>query len=281
MYNLVRFLIRYHLLLLFILLESISFYLIGQNSRFHRAAYLNTANAINGGIFKVYSDATGYLFLGRVNDSLAQENAQLRAMLLDSKYNIRIDTVTATDTLAAQYIQRFTYIPAKVIRNSVDNANNVIYINRGSSQGISNQMGVINMNGIVGQVIDVTDNYAAVMSLLNKDFKVSAKLKKNNYFGNLRWNGSNATDASMDEIPKHVPVKIGDTIVTSGFSTLYPEGVMVGTVADVKVEPDKTFMKVGIKLATNFRNLDYVYVVNNIHRKEILQLDTTVKKDTK
>lgn len=281
MYNIIRFIIRYHLLLLFIILESVSFYLIGQNSRFHRAAYLNTANAINGNVFKVYNDATGYLFLGQVNDSLANENAKLRAMLMQSKFDGRLDTLVDTDTLGGKLMQRFTYIPSKVIRNSIDNANNIIYINRGSKQGISNQMGVINMNGIVGQVVDVTENYAAVMSVLNKDFKVSAKLKKNNYFGNLRWDGNNASNATMDEMPKHVPVKVGDTLVTSGFSTLFPEGIIVGFVKDVKSEVDKPFLVVRIKLSTNFRNLNYVYVVNNLQRKEILTLDSTSTKAIK
>jgi rod shape-determining protein MreC len=281
MYNIVRFLIRYHLFLLFIFLEGISIYLVSQNSRFHKAAYLNTANAINGSVFKIYNDATGYLFLGKVNDSLANENARLRAMLMQSKLDGQVDTLIDTDTLNEKLMQRFTYIPAKVIRNSIDNANNVIYINRGSNQGISNQMGVINMNGIVGQVIDVTENYAAVMSVLNKDFKVSAKLKKNNYFGNLRWNGNNASDATIDEMPKHVPVQVGDTLVTSGFSTLFPEGIVVGYVSKVKSEVDKPFLVVSVKLSTNFRNLNYVYVVNDLQRKEILKLDTTSTKPTK
>ncbi len=281
MYNLIRFLIRYHLFLLFITLESLSFYLIGANNNYQRASYLNTANALNGRVFKAYSDVTGYLFLGRVNDSVAADNARLRAMMLTAKLDTSSLVERQLDTVENKLVQRFTYIPATVIRNSVNSANNIIYINKGALQGVDNQMGVINMNGIVGQVIDVTDNYAAVMSVLHKEFKVSAKLKKNNYFGNLKWKGNSTMDAVMDEIPKHVPVQVGDTIITSGFSTLFPEGVLVGSVTNVKSEPDKPFLKIDIQLSANFRNLDYVYVVNNIHRKEIMTLDSISKQNTK
>jgi len=139
-------------------------------------------------------------------------------------------------------------------------------------------MGVINGNGIVGQVISVTDNYSAVMSVLSKDFKVSAKFKKNEFFGNIHWNGINSNTASMEDIPKHVPVKVGDTVVTSGFSQLFPRNVMVGTVSRVTMEPDKNFLDITLNLSTNFNSLNYVYVVNNMRKEEIQVLDTLLPK---
>lgn len=278
MYNLVRFLIRYHLLLLFLALEAFSFYLIFKKSKFHSATFLNTANAVNGSIFKAYSNVSDYLYLKKANDSLVAENAALRAMLIQSKYNGSVDTFVKTDSISKKMMQRFVYFPAKVIRNSIDNANNIIYLDKGSLQGVNNQMGVINKNGVVGQVVDVTDNYCAVMSLLNKDFKVSAKIKKNNYFGNLRWSGTDVSAAKMDEIPKHVPVQKGDTVVTSGYSSLYPENIMIGIVENVKAEVDKPFMHVDVRLSTNFRNLDFVYLIKDLQRKEILKLDSTTIK---
>src|SRR5205807_2071209 len=114
--------------------------------------------------------------------------------------------------------------------NSVNDAANLIYLDRGRLQGVEKQMGVINANGIVGQVVSVTDNYSVVMSVLHKDFKVSVKFKKNEFFGNMHWDGINSTTASLEDIPKHVPVKIGDTLVTSGFSQLFPRNIMAGTV---------------------------------------------------
>lgn len=278
MYNLVRFLIRYHLLLLFLTLEAFSFYLIFKTSKFHSASFLNTSNAINGSIFKAYSNVAEYLYLKKSNDSLVAENAELRAMLMQSKYNNSLDTFVQIDSISKKMIQRFVYFPAKVIRNSIDNANNIIYLDKGSLQGVNNQMGVINKNGVVGQVVDVSDNYCAVMSLLNKNFKVSAKIKKNHYFGNLRWSGTDVQLAKMDEIPKHVPVQKGDTIVTSGYSSLYPENIMIGIVENVKAEADKPFLQVDVRLSTNFRNLDFVYVIKDLHRQEILKLDSTTIK---
>ena len=140
-------------------------------------------------------------------------------------------------------------------------------------------MGVINANGIVGQVINVTDNYAAVMSVLSKDFKISAKLKKSEFFGNVHWDGVNSTSATLKDIPKHVPVAIGDTIVTSGFSELFPRNLMIGTVKKVKTEADKNFLEITVDLSTNFGNLSYVYVVNNMKRDELQSLDSLTKKN--
>jgi rod shape-determining protein MreC len=269
------------LLLLFLLLELFCFYLIGNNNQYHRAAYLNTANAVNGSLFETYNRTTGYLTLGRVNDSLVQENAELRAMLKQSQYENLFQLKTATDTIDNATIQHYTYIPARVVRNTVDKANNIIYINRGSVHGITNQMGVISMNGIVGQVVNVTPHYSAIMSVLHKDFKVTARLKKNNYYGNLRWSGLSSTSARIDEIPKHVSVKVGDTVNTNGYSSIFPENIMIGFVKSVHAEPDKPFVEIDVKLSTNFNNLSYVYVVKNLQRNEILKLDSAAAAQNK
>jgi rod shape-determining protein MreC len=206
------------------------------------------------------------------------ENASLRAKLIDSKFDNHVDSATMADT-SGRYTQHFTYITARVIRNSVNQASNLIYLDKGRLHGINKQMGVFNSNGIVGQVINVTDNYAAVMSVLSKDFKVSAKLKKNEYFGNMHWDGINSTTATMEEIPKHVPVKVGDTVVTSGFSELFPRNIMIGTVRKVKAQPDKNFLDISVDLSTDFGNLSYVYVVKNLKRSELQSLDSLVNKN--
>lgn len=214
-----------------------------------------------------------------MNDSLVSENAALRAHLLESKYDNRVDSSRVVDSIG-KYILQYSYLAARVIRNSVNQSSNLIYLDKGSRHGIARQMGVINANGIVGQVINVTDNYAVAMSVLSKDFKVSAKFKKNDFFGNLHWTGIQSNVAVLEEIPKHVPVVVGDTIVTSGFSELFPRNVMIGTVRKVKMEADKNFLDITINLSTNFGNLSYVYVVNNMKRSEIVKLDSTsIKND--
>lgn len=277
MYNLFQFFLRYHLLLFFLLLEAFCFYLIYHNKHYNEVVYLNVANNTSGKIYATYRNVNDYLYLNRYNDSLVKENAELRAKLAESKYDTRVDTGRISDTVSKS-VQHYSYIAASVIQNTVNRPANIIYLNRGKLQGVEKQMGVINANGIVGQVISVTDNYCAAMSVLSKDFMVSAKFKKNDYFGNIHWDGINSTSATMEDIPKHVPVKVGDTVVTSGFSQLFPRNVMVGTVSKVKMNPDKNFLNITLKLSTNFGSLSYVYIVNNLRKQEIIELDTLAKK---
>ncbi len=275
MYNLLRFLLRYHLFILFVSLEIFCFYLIFRNNKYNEAAYVNVANGISGTVYASYKGGVDYFYLKRYSDSLVQENAYLRQQLLESKFDNQVNSGTVSDS-AKRFVQSYTYLTARVIRNSVNRSTNLIYLDKGKLHGVGKQMGVIAPNGIVGQVVSVTDNYAAVMSVLSKDFKVSAKFKKNEYFGNLHWDGLNSTTAVLEEIPKHVPVKEGDTVLTSGYSQLFPRNVMIGTVKKVKSYPDKTFLDVTVKLSTDFGNLSYVYVTKDLRKQEIVLLDSLV-----
>jgi rod shape-determining protein MreC len=273
MYNLLRFLLRYHLFILFVSLEAFCFYLVYRNNKYNEVAYVNVANSISGKVYASYKGGIDYFYLKRYSDSLVQENASLRQQLLESKFDNRVDSGTVSDS-AKRFVQNYTYLTARVIRNSVNRSTNLIYLDKGKLHGVDKQMGVIAPNGIVGQVISVTDNYAAVMSVLSKGFKVSAKFKKNEYFGNLHWDGISSTTAVLEEIPKHVPVKEGDTVLTSGYSQLFPRNVMIGTVKKVKSYPDKTFLDVTVKLSTDFGNLSYVYVTKDLRKQEIVLLDS-------
>lgn len=278
MYNLLRFLVRYYLFFFFLILEGFCFYLIYQNNKYNQAAFVNMANGANGKVYQTISAGTDYLYLRRMSDSLVMENAMLRARLKESVNDRSVSIQKQTDTIGNKLEQVYTYIPAKVIHNSVNLSANYIFINRGKNQGITPQMGVISPGGVVGQVVTVTDDYAAVMSLLNKNFKVSAKLRNSNYFGTLSWEGKNTTLAKLREIPKHVKINIGDTIVTSGYSELFPENVIVGRVKHFNAEPEENFLDIDVTLSTNMNNISYVYVVNNLKRKEFLALDSVVKK---
>lgn len=277
MYNLFRFLVRYHLFILFLLAEILCIYLIYQNNRYNRVVYWNAASEGAAKVYSVYKGVTDYFYLRQYSDSLVMENARLRAMLLESKYDQRIDSGYVSDS-SKRYVQNYTYLTARVIRNTVNQPVNYVYIDKGSAQGIQKQMGVISPSGIVGQVVGVTEHYAAVMSVLSKDFRVSVKFKKNEYFGNIHWTGNSTTTAVLEEIPKHVPVKVGDTLVTSGYSQLFPRNVMVGTVKTVKAEPEKNFQDITVNLSTGFGNLGYVYVVSSMSKKEIQQLDSITTK---
>ncbi|MBK8659557.1 MAG: rod shape-determining protein MreC [Bacteroidetes bacterium] len=276
MYNLFRFIVRYYLLLLFLLLEFFCFYLIYRNSRFHQAAYSNTGNALSGRVYSTSQNVASYFYLRSISDSLVKENASLRARLQESLYDTRVDTGSVSDSSARRYVQSYSYIAAKVIRNSIVEPTNILYLDKGSAQGITKQMGVISPTGIVGQVVNVTEHYSAVMSVLSKDFKVSARFKKNDYFGYLRWDGIFPDEAILEDVPKHAPVKVGDTVVTSGYSQLFPRNVMIGVVKKVHAEPEKGFLDVSVRLTSDFGNLNYVYVVNNIRKEEMQQLDSVI-----
>jgi rod shape-determining protein MreC len=239
---------------------------------------LHVANNMTGKFYQTYTDTREYLNLKRINDSLATENAGLRAQLYESKYDNKVDSATITDSISKRFVQHYSYITARVIRNSVNEASNLIYLNRGKLQGVQRQMGVIGPNGVVGQVVSATNNYSAVMSMLHKDFKVSAKFKKNEFFGNMHWDGMNSRTAILEDIPKHVAVKEGDTLVTSGFSKLFPRNIMLGTVKSVKMEPDKNFLEIKVRISTEFNNLSYVYVVNNTQKEELQLLDSLTAK---
>lgn len=275
MYNLIRFILHYWLFIFFLLLEGLCFYLIYQNSRFHQALVFNKANEINGAVYNFYSNSVEYLNLGRINDSLAVENAELRAKTAESFNILPLENIAVIDS-SAHLLQVFTYIPAKVVKNSVNQAANYLYLNRGSRMGITPQMGVITSNGIVGQVVSVTENYSAVMSVLNKNFRISAKLKKSNFFGQLSWPGTNIRVVHLSEIPKHVQVQIGDTVQTSGYSVLFPENIMIGRVKRVISAPEDNFQGIDVELSADMNNLDHVYVVKHLQRQEIQQLDSFI-----
>lgn len=276
MYNLVQFLLRYRMLFLFLLLEVFCFYLIFQNSHFHRAIFINKANNINGRFYTAYADITGYLTLGKINDSLVVENAKLKNQIANTGYALKPDSLVSDTLDNAVTLYRYKY--AKVVKNSINQTSNFLFLDKGKLDSVQSQMGVISANGIVGQVISTTDHYAVVMSILNKGFRTSAKLKNTNYFGQLSWDGLNYRKMKLEEIPKHVLVKKGDTIVTSGFSSLFPEGVFVGTANLVKAEADQNFQEIEVLLGVDMAKLKYVYLIDHLYKNEFHQLDTFSKK---
>lgn len=278
MNNLLRFITRYGLFFVFLILQGICFYFIYQRSVYHQTFFNGLGNEVAMHGYNSYANVEHYFYLQRENDSLVVENSQLRKNLAESQYNPSFFHVSAIDTTTKEKVLRFTYIPAKIIRNSIDKSANYIYIDKGYNQGIKKQMGVITPNGIVGQVVDVTPNFAAVMSVLNKNFKAGAKLKNANYFGTIHWDGINPAVVRFDEIPKHVKVNKGDTVVSSGYSDLFPENIMIGRVQSINAAPEKNFLEIQVKLHADLQKLSYVYVVDNLMRNEIVKLDSSIVK---
>ena len=221
MRNLIFFIYKYHVFFIFFLLEIVAFVILYRFNNYQKASFLNYTTGVASNFYTGVSNTQEYFNLRRVNDSLQLENARLRSQQITSYYNNNISTNSINDTV---YKQQYQYISAQVVNNSVTKRNNYITLNRGKNHGIEREMGVISESGIVGIVMNVSDNYCTVLSLLNSNCKISAKIKKTGAFGSLVWDGGNPRYAKLLDVNKHVPVRFNDLVITSNFSTIFPEG---------------------------------------------------------
>jgi rod shape-determining protein MreC len=256
---------RNNFTLLFVIFQSFCIFLLVQNNKFQHASVLN---ATNDGVAKVMegvSYVTDYIHLRDNNLILANENANLRNALKQSQFLNDSSVVSVRDTINKQL---YNYTTAKVVNNSVSMRNNYLTLNKGSLDGIKPLQGVITASGVIGTVQQVSDHYCTVMSLLHTKSKLSAKLKKSNFFGSLVWDGENPREVLLKEIDKTVPVQKGDTVVTTGFSKRFPENVMIGVVSEAQLNPGSNFHSIKVRLSTRFDNLSYVYIVQNLMRNE-------------
>ena len=265
MRNLIQFFVRYHYQFIFILLEVFCFFLIFKNNSYQNATFLNSTNQVSANLYQASSNVKEYLLLRDENLSLAVENSILRGKLKSAFETINNSEYKINDTL---YKQKYTYKLAKVVNSSTNRRNNYITLNLGSTNGIRRDMAVINSLGIVGLVKDVSENYASCLSILHKDVRVNCKLKKDGSYGPLSWEGNDPDFAMLTDIPLHARIKKGDTVVTSPLSSIFPEGVMVGIVDRFERKQNESLYTVSIKLSTNFRKLNYVYVVTNHYKSE-------------
>jgi len=264
MRNFVLFLIRYHFALLFVALEFVSLMLIVQFNKHPGAAFFSYSTAVSGRAANAWSAVATYFDLTEVNRHLADQNA--RYLIKEHFSQLRRDTVTITktDTLLKQ---RYTYLPAHVISNSVNRRNNFLMIDKGSRDGIKTDMGVIGPDGVVGIVVSVSPHFSSIMSVLHEASLISAKHQKTNQLGSVVWEGFNYRYASMLNLPVHVPLKVGDSLITSGFSIIFPEGIPIGRIKEFK--PDQgDYYSVKLELFTDFNALGWVYVVKNLFREE-------------
>lgn len=270
MRSLFRFLLRNYFLMMFLALEAISFVLIVSFNNYQRVTFFNSSSNFAGAVYEKFSSFNDYFSLSRTNARLAADNASLRKQLqlrmsLQEQYPVnRPDTVDAP---------AYIFSAAKVISNSVNKQLNYITLNKGSRHGIKPDMGIIDASGIVGVITDVSPNYSTGLSLLNRRLSVPAKITKNNYFGSLVWDGEHYNTADLREIPFHIIVNVGDTVVTSGYSNVFPEGIMIGTIKKYDVESGTNFYNIKVELSTNFKTLKYVEVVQNTKQTELKNLE--------
>ncbi|MGB3587803.1 MAG: rod shape-determining protein MreC [Tunicatimonas sp.] len=290
MYNLLSFVLKYRTTLLFVVLEGLSGFFIVNNNAYHQAVVVNSSNKMVASAMDFSNTASEYLNLQEANNQLAQENAQLRAVLSGQSSESLQDIFSPIleDSLALQALsqdslfilpnprsrtdslrfQQYAFIPSKVVDNTVKNFKNHVTINKGRADGIEPNMGVISPNGVVGKVKDVSEHYALITSILHTNMNVSALVKRSNTLGSIEWDGTDPTQASLRYIPIHINIITGDTVVTSGYSGIYPPEVLIGTVREVRPEEDAAFYSIDVDLSNDFYQLSYVYVVKNKLKQE-------------
>lgn len=243
---------------------------------------MNIANEVTGKVYQQYNNVEYYFQLKRTNDSLVKANARLYNKLKqdfempDTVKKIALDTIKV-DTV--ERYRKYLYLEAKVIGNSVSLPNNYIQLHRGSLQGLKKDLGVIDVNNaVVGTVIDVSDNYAVVMSLLHRQSSISAKLKKTGETGIIIWDGKDPQTVILKDIVKNAKVNKGDSVITSGFSEKFPYGLLIGTISEVVNDKSSNTYSIKVRTAANFYNVQFVYVINNLQKDEPQELLKRVKK---
>lgn len=271
MRSLFRYLLKNYGFFLFILLEVISLIFVFNYNRYQKAKYLSSSNRLAASVYNSYSKSINYFRLTGINRELAEENAKLKALLQTVHGpGIVLDSVLS-ETKEVGSVYR--YISARVINNSVNKPFNYITLNKGRKHGIKPDQGIISSDGVVGVITDVSESYSVGLSVLNQRWSVSARLKDSGFFGSLMWDGNDYRFASLTEIPFHVPLTPGDTVVTSGFSTIFPEGVMIGTIHSFEQPEGDNYYKIRVELSSNFKTLSFVEVIENVKKTEIEQLE--------
>lgn len=269
MRNLLAFIIRFRFFFIFLLLEVVAFTMIINHTFYQRYVLLSSANRLTGTVHGWSMGVGDYFSLRSANIQLAEENARLRSRLSNAKSDESFTVLSEADTLNPA---RFTFIPAKVISNSTNKRNNYLMLNKGSNHGIGHDMAVITAEGVVGVVINVSDNFSWVMSVLNQHARVSARLKKQNLQGSLSWDGKNYRRGLLSDVPSHIEIAHGDTIITSGYSYLFPPDIMIGTVNSFEIARGDHFYNITLDFSVDYNRLSHVYVVKNLFKEEQLEI---------
>jgi len=249
-------------LILFLLLEGISFYLIITFNDSQAKIYHNSVNVISGTVAGQASNIRSYFSLKEQNNILLKENAKLKSKLfnLAEKQGAKPEDLL----LNISENQIFNLISARVVNNSISLRNNFLSLNKGRKSGITENQGVIGENGVIGITKAVNDNYTTVMSIFNSQTKISARIKDKGYFGSLVWsNNGDVRYMTLNDIPKHVPIKLGDKVETSGYSNLFPSGIMLGKVVGKRIPPGSSTYELKVKLYQDMTKIKFAYVVIN------------------
>lgn len=273
MQQIIYFFQKFKYFLFFLFLQLIALILTFNNLNFHKSKFVNSANSITGGIYSIISNSSEYFNLKERNALLAEENSRLKNLLEKQKSIVKNIDSTIIDSV--KYNQKFTYTTAKIHKNEYSKSFNFLLINKGSNQGIEKEMAVMNNKGIIGFTENTSLDYTRVQSILNKNSKINARLKGNtNYFGTLEWDGKDYNTVQLHDIPRQAPLKIGDTIETGGRSTIFPEGIPIGTISTIN-KRNTADNKIDITLFNDMSNLGHIYIIKSIDKKQVENLEAT------
>jgi len=279
MRNLIFLLVKYGGVIFFIILEIVCFSLIVKNNQKQKEIYDSNQQRFTGSFYNNWDKMTHWWGMSSVADSLAAENAQLRAELRNAQF---LSTILKDSAYNEASKQRYTFIQARIVSNSVKKNNNNLRLNRGTDHGIGPHMGVIaagGRGGVVGITTATSPSHTRVMSILNRNSRISVEIKSNREFGSLLWKGNNYQTMALEDIPKDVVLSRGDTIQTSGFSSMFPQGVIVGTIDTSWVESGSNVHTINVKLINDLRKNRYVYVVNDLLKEDIEIIEEDLKDE--
>ena len=271
MQQLINFIQKYRYFLFFLFLELIAFQLIINNLSFHKSKFISSASSITGGFYNKINTISDYFQLDIENKELLNENLILRNKL--EKLSQNMDTVAVSKIFnKTKFSQRYSYFQGRVEKNQFRNNYNFLTINLGEKDSITPEMGVINSKGILGITENVLQSYSRVRSILNKNSKINAKLKNSNYFGTLTWDGLDYNITQLMDIPRQAKLKVGDTIITGGMSSIFPEGIPIGRVNNIVNELSIKRI-INIQLFNDMSNLKNIYVVKDFDKQQLMNLE--------
>ncbi len=281
MRNLINFLIQYSVLILFLILEVISFSLIVKNQEYQKSVFLSSSNATVASFYEMSNSVVEFFKLKASNETLSEENTALKNEIIQLRNQLAAIKPEQKDSIRFHIPPEMEYkfISAKVINSSTNKLQNYITLNKGIRDGIKVDMGVVSDMGVVGIVKTVSDKFAVVIPILNDKIKINCKFTKSNYSGPLQWTGYNYQYASLNDIARHVKFSLGDSLVTSGFTNTFPEGIPVGFIDNFNIKESDPYYSIRVKLAVDFRTLSHVKVIDykNYREQRFLEQVATEK----
>ena len=264
MQQLFNFFIKNKTFVLFLLLFSYALSLTIQSHEYHRSKFINSSNQITGGVYGTFHGITQYFNLKQENQLLLEENSLLKMMVFSHENLDPVDSLLEF---------KYDLHPSLVYKNSYALPNNYLTLNKGRNDSIKEDFGVITSKGIVGIIDATSKNYSRVLSILNTNSRINVKLKKTNYFGILSWDGKSPEITQLKDVQDLVKLSIGDTIVTSGYSSTFPSNIPVGSIDSYRLNDTEDLYIIGVKLFNDMRNLEHVYIIENTDLNELRALN--------